>query len=189
METRELSLSERVVRNLEHARARANHGLVCDCRLCKDQRDRMKDRYPLGWGPNWSVALRRNAEVLDAISDAYELGDMVSEALPEAEQRPISMFRRPPPSHRVAENVRRLRRYWGASQEHLAATVQHQSGQPMHQSTVAKIEKGERQVSVDELFSLAAALRVSPWMLCRSAGDRPTERPCPVCGALETKAV
>lgn len=108
----------------------------------------------------------------------------MSEALPGAEVRPAFTELRPPPSQRVAENVRRLRCYWGSTQEHLAAVVQYQSERPTYQSTIAKIESGERQVSVDELFSLAKALHVSPWMLCRSVGDRPTERPCPVCGRL-----
>ncbi|MFF4425048.1 helix-turn-helix domain-containing protein [Streptomyces sp. NPDC001549] len=62
----------------------------------------------------------------------------------------------------VAANVRRLRddvRGWSTYE--LAGRLA-KAGRPIAPSAVAKIERGERQVSVDDLMALAVVLGVSP---------------------------
>ena len=64
----------------------------------------------------------------------------------------------------LAQRLREVRasRMWTQDQlaEALAA-----AGFPIHRTTLAKIEKGRRAVSVGELFALAAVLDVSPLFL------------------------
>lgn len=56
----------------------------------------------------------------------------------------------------VADNVRRLRRALGMSQEELAAEAQ------LHRTYVGAIERAERNLSLDNIERLALALRVFP---------------------------
>jgi len=64
----------------------------------------------------------------------------------------------------IAENVARIRkdRPWSQREfaEHLAA-----AGLKIHASAVAKIETGERRVSIEELLQIAVALDVTPMAL------------------------
>lgn len=67
-----------------------------------------------------------------------------------------------PTAATVAANVRRLRddvRGWSTYE--LAGKLS-KMGRPIAPSAVAKIERGERQVTVDDLMALAIALGVSP---------------------------
>lgn len=67
-------------------------------------------------------------------------------------------MRRPPSALRnlVAANVRRLRNALGWSQEALAAEAS------MHRTYIGAVERGERNLSLDALESLAKALKVKP---------------------------
>jgi transcriptional regulator with XRE-family HTH domain len=56
----------------------------------------------------------------------------------------------------VADNVRRLRLELGMSQEGLAAEA------ALHRTYVGAIERAERNLSLDNIERLAAALRVGP---------------------------
>jgi transcriptional regulator with XRE-family HTH domain len=70
----------------------------------------------------------------------------------------------------VASQVRALRERRGWSQADLAGHA------GMLQQTVARLEKGKRRVTVDDLFSLAAALDVAPVELL-AASFEPCEVP------------
>jgi transcriptional regulator with XRE-family HTH domain len=56
----------------------------------------------------------------------------------------------------LAQNVRRLRAELGLSQESLADRA------GLHRTYVGSIERCERNVSIDNIAKLAAALKVSP---------------------------
>ncbi|WP_172272127.1 helix-turn-helix domain-containing protein [Caulobacter sp. RHG1] len=66
----------------------------------------------------------------------------------------------------VAENVRRLRRAAGKSQEELAERAD------LHRTYVGSIERAERNLSLDNIERLALALGVEPAALLRSASER-----------------
>lgn len=66
----------------------------------------------------------------------------------------------------VAENVRRLRREAGKSQEELAERAD------LHRTYVGSIERAERNLSLDNIERLALALGVEPAALLRSASER-----------------
>jgi len=74
-----------------------------------------------------------------------------------------------PPSdlrHTVAGNVRRLRVSLSLSQEGLAAEA------GLHRTYVGAIERGERNLSLDNIARLATALRVSPASLLDGSLER-----------------
>jgi transcriptional regulator with XRE-family HTH domain len=66
-----------------------------------------------------------------------------------------------PSSVRVRQNLLRLRRQRGVSAAELSRRVA-ELGQPILDTAIIKIEKGDRRVDVDDLVALAAALDVSP---------------------------
>lgn len=68
------------------------------------------------------------------------------------------------PSEWIAGQLRPVRERRRYTQAELAAAVT-QIGHPMHQTQVAKIERGERRATIDDVFALAAALDVSPLAL------------------------
>ena len=61
----------------------------------------------------------------------------------------------------VAANVRRLRRARGLSQEGLADEC------GLHRTYVGSIERGERNVSIDNIERMATALGVDGWELLK----------------------
>lgn len=70
----------------------------------------------------------------------------------------------PAPSEVVGAELRRVRTRKEWTQDDLAARVT-ELGVTMNRATVAKIETGARNVSVDDVFLLACALDVSPLRL------------------------
>lgn len=67
----------------------------------------------------------------------------------------------------LAANVRRLRTAAGLSQEELAARA------GLHRTYVSSIERGQRNVSLENIFVLAEALGSEPSeLLERSSGER-----------------
>ncbi len=56
------------------------------------------------------------------------------------------------PKHILAKNLRRLRRTTGLSQEALASRA------GLHRTYISSIECAQRNVSIENIFSLAAAL-------------------------------
>jgi transcriptional regulator with XRE-family HTH domain len=64
-------------------------------------------------------------------------------------------------SQSVARRVRALRVAHGMSQEDLAAALANRRT-PIDRSSIARLEKGKRSITVDELMWLARALHVAP---------------------------
>jgi len=108
----------------------------------------------------------------------------------------VSEDRRPRPAtqfgataERVAANVRALREVRGLSIYSLSDAL-NGAGRPITPSAVAKIERLERHVTVDDLAALAAALKVTPQQLLNQpdacttcAGTPPIGFVCRGCGA------
>ncbi|WP_432020973.1 helix-turn-helix domain-containing protein [Streptomyces sp. 1222.5] len=82
----------------------------------------------------------------------------------EETRRPRPAVQYGPTGHAVAENVKRLREYRGMTIYALSGALG-RAGRPITPSAIAKIEKQQRQVSVDDLTALASTLRVSPLTL------------------------
>ncbi|BBX38518.1 hypothetical protein MMAGJ_78000 [Mycolicibacterium mageritense] len=70
----------------------------------------------------------------------------------------------------VGRNVARLRAATNTTIRELAAGLKEQ-GLPMSSSGITDIERGRRQVNVDQLTALAAALGVSPMTLLMPLPD------------------
>jgi transcriptional regulator with XRE-family HTH domain len=70
----------------------------------------------------------------------------------------------------VAENVKRLRVQRGMSIYALSDALS-QAGRPIAASAVARLEKQQRQVTVDDLTALATALSVTPARLLEPPTD------------------
>lgn len=94
-----------------------------------------------------------------------------------------------PTGHAVALNVKRFRELRGMTVYALSDALK-AAGRPITPSAVAKIEKRQRQVTVDDLSALASALKVpSPRMLeaasrCVTCHDAPPPGfACTDCGA------
>ena len=62
----------------------------------------------------------------------------------------------PDPKEILARNVRRLRTQTGLSQEELAARAE------LHRTYVSSVERGQRNVSLENIFALARALGCEP---------------------------
>ena len=62
----------------------------------------------------------------------------------------------------IADNVRRLRKARGLSQEGLADLC------GLHRTYVGSIERAERNLSVDNIAKLAASLGIEGWQLLKS---------------------
>lgn len=65
----------------------------------------------------------------------------------------------------LAENLRRFRGNLGLSQEALADEAR------LHRTFVGAVERCERNISLDNIEKLAAALRVAPYELLRPKDD------------------
>lgn len=78
-----------------------------------------------------------------------------------------------PTGRTVAKNLERLRRVRGLTTRQLSAELE-EAGRPIPASGITRMEKGDRQVSVDDLTALAAVLRVSPSALLLPLDDAPT---------------
>ncbi|MER5352773.1 helix-turn-helix transcriptional regulator [Kitasatospora sp. NPDC002551] len=71
----------------------------------------------------------------------------------------------------VAHNLSRLRKMSQLTTRQLSAKLE-QRGRPIPASGITRMEKGERQVTVDDLMALAVALGVSPLTLLLPADAR-----------------
>jgi transcriptional regulator with XRE-family HTH domain len=65
------------------------------------------------------------------------------------------------PSKTFGERVKELRERRGISQRELVEALE-RLGVPMHQPGIARIQKGTRKVSLEELFAIAAVFDVPP---------------------------
>ena len=74
----------------------------------------------------------------------------------------------PDPKKIVGRNVRRLRLSVGLSQEELAVRA------GLHRTYVSSIERGQRNISIENVFALARALGCRPQdLLDADAGETP----------------
>jgi transcriptional regulator with XRE-family HTH domain len=92
-----------------------------------------------------------------------------------------------PTAEAVAANVRRVRSSRGWSTYELAGKLA-KVGRSIAPSAISKIERGERQVSIDELVTLAVVFRVSPSALLLPFTDGP-DKPVEVTGAGQVPAL
>lgn len=60
------------------------------------------------------------------------------------------------PKDIIGQNVRRIRHEAGLSQEELAFRAK------LHRTYISSIERGERNVSIENIFAIAEALKVRP---------------------------
>lgn len=104
----------------------------------------------------------------------------------ESPRRPRPAVQYGPTALEVATNVQRLRKRRDLSIYALSGLLK-EAGRPITPSAVAKIERGERQVSVDDLAALAVVFGVSPGALLLPLNDRPGAQ-VSVTGAGEVDA-
>jgi transcriptional regulator with XRE-family HTH domain len=83
------------------------------------------------------------------------------------------------PSKVVAARVREHRELHGLTQAQLAERLRGELGWSLDRSMVARIETSDRQVNVDELFLLAAALHTTPALLLTPADESELMQPTP----------
>lgn len=70
------------------------------------------------------------------------------------------------PQELLAQNVRRLRASAGLSQEALASLA------GIHRTYLSSVERGERNLTINNVFRIAEALGVDPRELLRPASGR-----------------
>jgi transcriptional regulator with XRE-family HTH domain len=87
-------------------------------------------------------------------------------------RRPRATIEQGPTAATVAANILRLRRARGLSTYALSDRLS-AAGKPIAPSALSKVERGQRQVSVDELMTFAAVLDVSPSALLLPLEDDP----------------
>ncbi|MGW2126265.1 helix-turn-helix domain-containing protein [Streptomyces sp. NPDC001758] len=90
----------------------------------------------------------------------------------EEARRPRPAAQRGPTSATVAANVRRVRKGRALTVYELADRLA-SGNHSIAASAISKIERGERQVTVDDLLALACALDVSPSALLLPLDDSP----------------
>lgn len=90
----------------------------------------------------------------------------------DEKRRPRPAAQYGPTAATVAENVKRLRETRGMTIYALSGALG-DAGRPITPSAVAKIERQQRQVTVDDLMALAAVLRVNPSALLLPLTDEP----------------
>ncbi len=93
----------------------------------------------------------------------------------EEKRRPRPAAQYGPTAAAVGQNVKRLRDRRDLSIYALSGALE-RVGRPITPSAIAKIEKNQRQVSVDDLAALAIVLGVSPSALLIPFTDRPDEQ-------------
>ncbi|MEU2288048.1 helix-turn-helix transcriptional regulator [Streptomyces sp. NPDC013178] len=86
-------------------------------------------------------------------------------------RRPRPATQYGPTAATVAANVRRIRERRGLTIYALSGALE-KAGRPIAASAVAKIERMERQVTVDDLMALSVVLGVSPATLLLPADSR-----------------
>lgn len=69
------------------------------------------------------------------------------------------------PTARFGRNLKRLRAASGMSQEELAARA------GLHRTYVSSVERGNRNISLENIFALAGALKCDPRELLAPPGD------------------
>jgi transcriptional regulator with XRE-family HTH domain len=89
----------------------------------------------------------------------------------DEKRRPRPATQYGPTANALAENVRRLRERRGMTIYSLSGALD-KAGRPITPSAVAKIERQQRQVTVDDLAALAVVLGVSPSALLLPLTDR-----------------
>jgi transcriptional regulator with XRE-family HTH domain len=90
------------------------------------------------------------------------------------ERRPRPAAQYGPTAVTVAENVQRLRKRRELSIYQLSALLR-ERGRPITPAAVGKIERQQRQVTVDDLAALAVIFGVSPAALLLPLTDKPTD--------------
>ncbi|MDE2166254.1 MAG: helix-turn-helix transcriptional regulator [Alphaproteobacteria bacterium] len=70
------------------------------------------------------------------------------------------------PKEILAQNLRRLRKSTGLSQEELADRA------GLHRTYISSIERSERNVSIENIFLLAEALGIEPGDLLKPVEDK-----------------
>ncbi|MBB3081266.1 helix-turn-helix domain-containing protein [Streptomyces violarus] len=89
-------------------------------------------------------------------------------------RRPRPAAQYGPTAEAVAQNVKRLREARGLTIYALSGALG-TAGRPITASAIAKIERQQRQVTVDDLAALAVVLKVSPSALFLPLKDGPHE--------------
>lgn len=92
----------------------------------------------------------------------------------DEQRRPRPAAQYGPTAATVAENVKRLRERRGLSIYQLSALLR-DTGRPITPAAVGKIERQQRQVTVDDLAALAVIFKVSPSALLLPLKDGPTD--------------
>ncbi|WP_329315441.1 helix-turn-helix domain-containing protein [Streptomyces sp. NBC_01262] len=90
----------------------------------------------------------------------------------DEQRRPRPAAQYGPTSATVAANVRRVRERRGLTIYGLSDKLE-RAGRPIAPSAIAKIERQQRQVTVDDLMALAATLGVAPSALLLPLDDSP----------------